>query len=167
METCEGCGFSWDDVEADEIAPRVLKAALEIGRLLRSEPSLSTHQPRPERWSAIEYGAHVRDVLLTIRDRVVIGLVEQNPSFKPMYRDERISLGLYEGDTPPVIADEVESTARLFLRFAAAIDPTSMTRSVRYGFPDPMPRTILWMLQQAVHESEHHLTDIKENLGAE
>jgi hypothetical protein len=26
-----------------------------------------------------------------------------------------------------------------------------------------MPRTVLWMGQQAVHEAEHHRTDIEDN----
>ena len=167
METCDDCGFCWETVASDEIAPRVLEAALEIGLLLRSEPAACMDRPSEGRWSGVEYGAHVRDVLLTIRDRLVIGLVEDNPGFKPLYREERISLGLYVADTPPVIADEVENTARMFNRLVAAIDPTKMLRVVQYGFPEPMPRTLQWMTQQAVHECEHHLTDIKANLGAQ
>lgn len=52
------------------------------------DASAPTRRPSPDRWSANEYAAHVRDVLLTIRDRLVIGLVEDNPRFKPVYRDE-------------------------------------------------------------------------------
>ncbi len=41
-----------------------------------------------------------------------------------------------------------------------------LDRIVHYGFPDLLRRTLLWMAQQVVHETEHHLADITENLGA-
>ena len=46
----------------------------------------------------LEYGAHVRDVLLVLRDRFVVGVVADNPGFTPMYRDERVDLGMYGGE---------------------------------------------------------------------
>ena len=37
---------------------------------------------------------------------------------------------------------------------------------MQYGFPDPVTRTLGWMGKQAVHEIEHHLADMEENLLA-
>ena len=113
----------------------------------------------------LEYGAHVRDVLLTIRDRLVIGLVEDNPGFKSLWRDERVNLGLYRTDTPAAVVQELEAATAMFLRLFAEIDPASLGRVVQYGFPDSTTRTLEWMGQQAVHEVEHHLGDIQENLA--
>jgi DinB superfamily len=166
METCEDCGFCWEIVTVGEIAPRVLQATASIATALRSHPDRSIVRPSAERWSALEYAAHVRDVFLTIRDRTVIGLAEHNPGFKPMYRDERISLGLYAADTVEDIAVEIGGAANMLLRLFSAIDAGDLKRIVQYGFPDPLPRTLLWMAQQAVHEAEHHQADIAENLGA-
>jgi DNA-binding helix-hairpin-helix protein with protein kinase domain len=36
---------------------------------------------------------------------------------------------------------------------------------VQYGFPEPAPRTLLWMGLQAIHEAEHHYGDVRENLA--
>ena len=112
----------------------------------------------------IEYGAHVRDVFLTIRDRLVIGLVEHDPTFKPLYRNERIKLALYRADTPSAVAAELDAAAAMLVRLFDAIDPGSLSRSVQYGFPDPESRTLLWMGLQAIHEAEHHLGDVRDNL---
>jgi hypothetical protein len=166
METCEDCGFCWEIVTVGEIEPRVLAATASMATAIRNQPDLSLVRPWAERWSALEYAAHVRDVFLTIRDRLVIGLVEDDPGFKPMYRDERVSLGLYAADTVEAIAVEVEGAANMLLRLFGAIDAGDLKRIVQYGFPGPIPRTLLWMGQQAVHEAEHHLTDITENLSA-
>jgi hypothetical protein len=105
-------------------------------------------------------------VFLTIRDRLVIGLVEDDPGFKPMYRDERVDRGLYASDTPADVANELDSAMAMFVRLFEAIDDGQLDRTVRYGFPDPQPRTLRWMGVQAVHESEHHHADIVENLAA-
>lgn len=167
METCDDCGFAWVQVGRDEIAPRAVAAAQRIASVITDNADRSLIRPSSERWSGLEYAAHVRDVFLTIRDRLVIGLVEDEPGFKPMYRDERISLGLYATDTVEEVSVELEAAAKMLVRLFEAIDRQQLDRIVRYGFPDPMRRTLLWMAQQAVHESEHHLADITENLGAD
>jgi DinB superfamily len=167
MEACEDCGFAWVQIGREEIAPRSVAAAQQIAAAIAASADRSLVRPTPERWSALEYAAHVRDVFLTIRDRLVIGLVEDEPGFKPMYRDERVSLGLYRSDTATDLAAEVVAAANMLARLFEAIDPQQLNRIVQYGFPGPLPRTLLWMGQQAVHESEHHLADVTENLGAD
>ena len=164
VETCEDCGFAWEAVPHDQIGTRVVSAAVTIADLLRAASGEAAGQrPEPDRWSMTEYGAHVRDVLLTLRDRCVIGLVEDDPGFAPMYREERVTLGLYRHDNPSAVAAELEASAAMFVRLFDAIADDALDRPVRYGFPDPMPRTIRWMGQQAVHETEHHRADIEEN----
>ena len=164
METCEGCGFCWEAVAREEIGPRVTAGASAIAALLAAEPQWVEQRPEPERWSMLEYAAHVRDVLLTVRDRLVIGLVEDDPGFKPLYRDERVDLGLYRFDTLAAVATELAAAAAMFVRLFDAIDPGRLSRTVQYGWPAPASRTLLWMGQQAVHEAEHHLRDIREDL---
>lgn len=164
METCAGCGFAWEAVGRDEIGPRAAGGAAAIAALLAAEPEQAVHRPTPDRWSALEYAAHVRDVLLTVRDRLVIGLVEDDPGFKPLYRDERIDLGLYRLDTPDAVAAELPPAAAMFARVFEAIDPGLLSRPVQYGWPSPASRTLLWMGQQVVHEVEHHLGDVQQDL---
>jgi hypothetical protein len=164
MERCEVCGFAWDEVDRDEIAGRVDAGTAAIAALITADPERSARRPSPERWSATQYAAHVRDVLNTIRDRLVIGLVEDDPSFKAMYRDERVDLGLYDADPAGAVADELRAATAMFIRLFGAIDPRQLGRTVQYGVPTPTQRTLLWMGQQVVHEVEHHRDDIVENL---
>jgi hypothetical protein len=165
MGRCDVCGFEFDRLHRADVRPRVTTATEAIVRLLADESSLCGERPSPERWSVIEYGAHVRDVLLTIRDRLVIGLVEDNPTFQSLYRDQRVDMGLYAADTAAAIIDELRAATAMFLRLFDAVAPDLLLRPVRYGHPDPQPRTLLWMGLQAVHESEHHLGDAKDNLA--
>lgn len=165
MERCEDCGFNFEALRRDDVSPRVLAAGRAIVAALGDTPGSAKTRPDPGRWSNVEYVAHVRDVLLTIRDRLVIGLVETNPAFKSLYRDERVDLGLYASDAADAVAAELECAAAMLTRLFDAIDPTQLGRMVQYGSPDPVPRSLLWMGFQAVHESEHHLGDIEENIA--
>lgn len=162
MDICD-CGFDDDSVRREDIPDRVRLGVSSMGALLRAAPENSLEHPSASRWSMVEYAAHVRDVLLTMRDRLVIGLVEDNPSFKPLYRDQRIDLGLYRSDTPEVIVSETKAAAEMFIRLFTEIDPGLLGRRVQFGSPGPVERTLEWMGKQVVHEIEHHLDDIREN----
>ena len=155
----------WESVPRDVIVSRVAAGTAAIADMIIDDTKCSAIRPAAGRWSATEYAAHVRDVLITLRDRLVIGLVEHDPSFKPMYRDERVDLGLYRGDTADAVADELRTVAAMFVRLFEAIDPRQLDRPVEYGWPRPARRSQLWMAQQAVHEVEHHRSDIAENLA--
>ena len=165
MDSCDVCGFVFSTVDPSTVSARGRAAAASIGAELRHSDDIARIRPEEGRWSNTEYGAHVRDVFLLLRDRLVIGLMEDEPSFSSLYRDERVDLGLYAADTPNQIADEVAAAAAMFGRLFDAIDPAKLERVVQYGSPNPQRRSLLWMGRQAVHESEHHLTDIRENVA--
>lgn len=159
------CGFAWERVGRDEIVPRVDAGTAEIASLIVADSDRSAIRPTADRWSATQYAAHVRDVLQTLRDRIVIGIVEDEPTFLPMYRDERVAMGLYDADTAEAVAGELRSATAMFARLFDAVDPALLSRPVQYGVPTPTRRSLLWMGQQAVHEVEHHKADIVENLA--
>jgi hypothetical protein len=164
VESCEVCGFVWDDVADAEVAPRIRAGTDMLARLLRNAPDVSNTRPTPGRWSMLEYGAHVCDVLLVLRDRFVVGVVADNPGFAPMYRDERVDLGMYAAEDPVALAAELEVAAVLLVRMLEALSPEQLERTCQYGYPGPSTRTLRWMTAQAVHEVEHHLSDVEENL---
>jgi hypothetical protein len=164
VETCEVCGFAWDEVPDAEVAPRIRAGADRLAGLLRTSPDVASTRPTQDRWSMLEYGAHVRDVMLVLRDRFVVGVVTDNPAFTPMYRDERVELGIYAGEVPVALATEIEVAATLLARILEALSPEQLERTCQYGYPGPSTRTLRWMAAQAVHEVEHHLADVGQNL---
>jgi hypothetical protein len=162
MESCAGCGFVWESVPAAQIGARLEVGVDEIVDMLdeAAEAGLAATRPEPEIWSVTEYAAHVRDVLLGIRDRLITIAVEDEPESRPIYRDQRVDMGMYARDTPEILRRELPMAAALFDRSYHAFTPQQMARTVRYGYPAPAVRTMLWACQQAVHEVEHHRADI-------
>jgi len=163
-ERCDGCGFEWDAIDRAEVAPGVVRCTSAIAQRLRTVGASAAVRTEGLGWSALEYAAHVRDVLLNVRDRIIQTLIEDDPQYAMIWRDERVDRGLYAGDAVDEVADEVAIAGRLFARTFDRIDPDLLTRTGVYAFPEPRPRTVLWIAAQALHECEHHLADIDERI---
>jgi hypothetical protein len=160
VESCPVCGFAWDAVAAADIVPR-LRAAGEgiVAELGRAEGRVR-ERPSPDRWSMLEYGAHVRDVLLNLRDRIILGAIEEHPTPKSMHPDARVALGLYAAETPAVTAAELQVAVALFGRAFGVLDGRQLERTIFYGWPRAASRSLRWVAAQALHEAEHHLADM-------
>jgi hypothetical protein len=159
METCPECPFAWDAISSFEITPRITAAAERFAALLRENQDRAATRPATEVWSTLEYGGHVRDVFLNLRDRIVLGAAEDNPVPKGMHVNARVDLGLYAPDTPLVVADELAMAAALFTRTFDALPAGFDERPIFYAWPVEATRTLRWVAAQALHESEHHLAD--------
>src|SRR5712691_6350248 len=98
MDRCDSCRFVYADIDALALPARFAAFGTQYRALLLppGQPSAwsSLLRIRPEEgvWSALEYACHVRDVFLVQRDRLYTALVEDTPTFTPMYRDQRVTL---------------------------------------------------------------------------
>jgi DinB superfamily len=162
MDRCDACGFTYDDLPVAEIHSR-LRASPDRFRqaLVRVGAGLARQRPRPDVWSALEYACHVRDVLLIQRDRTVQALVETNPGFARMHRDERVGLARYDAHPPPVVADQLGLAAELCATVFEGLTAEQWARPLIYNYPAPSPRDLAWLARNTVHEVEHHLADIR------
>ena len=161
MECCEVCRFEWDAIESGELPVRLRSAAAGFRDVLASCDPIVAHHHEPEVWSLLEYSGHVRDVLFNLRDRIVLGLAEDNPVPKAMFAQVRIDSGLYAADDAATLASEIGVAAGLLARTTEALGEAQLDRPIFYGWPVPATRTLLWVAAQALHEAEHHLADAR------
>ena len=161
--TCEHCGFSWATLARAEIASR-MSASIEafVGVIDRAGVDVGT-RPDPERWSILEYGGHLRDVLLSIRERVVLASILDVPVGTPIYRDERIEIGFYAQDAASDVAVELQVATYLFLKTVATLPAQFENRRLVYSDRTPLEITISQAMLNALHECEHHLRDATDN----
>ncbi len=165
MERCEVCGFAWDAVDPAEVAPGVRGATVAMADLLVDRPARAPVRTAPDRWSPVEYGCHVRDVLVNLRDRIVLALVEDNPTPHPLYGTLRVELGLYGRDVPETTARDLVVAGDLFARTMVCLPPDAGRRTLFYGWPRAATRPVDWVAAQALHECRHHLDDVREDIG--
>ncbi|HVA06538.1 MAG TPA: DinB family protein [Acidimicrobiales bacterium] len=157
---CAECGFAYGALARGELAPELERRGAEVAARLEQDGAALRARPVPNQWSVLEYACHVRDVLLMQRDRVYVALVEDEPSFKPMYRNERVGFDRYNEQDPSNVAAEVVMAARLFANALRGLSAAQWVRPLVYGFPDPSARDVEWVAHHTLHEAVHHGADM-------
>lgn len=160
---CDQCGFVFETVPAEHLGDRLRAVGGSYSSLLTSHAAEQlARRPGPEVWSPLEYSCHLRDVLWNIRDRILLALVEDRPTFAPIHREERVTLARYVGELPTAVATGITAGAELLGWLIEGLDPSQMSRTGVYAGVD---RDSLWMGRQALHEALHHLRDVNAGLG--
>jgi S-DNA-T family DNA segregation ATPase FtsK/SpoIIIE len=158
---CGGCGYAYALVTRAEI-PLLLRARAGDfrTRLDHVKAEVLRAHPRSDSWSALEYACHVRDVLRVQRQRVELALVEEEPHFSPMRREERVLEDRYNEQEPSSVAEELNDAAGRLAGTFESLDDASWNRTGVYNWPSTRVRTIEWIGQHTLHEARHHLQDI-------
>jgi len=163
MNHCDACGLTYDEHGPIRIPSEIHALGARYGAVLTdtaTDEALLTTPPGPGIWSPVEYGCHLRDVLLAQRERFLTALVEDRPTFTPIYRDQRAELARYSDETPRQAAAGIALAADLLAWVLNGLVSDEWSRTCVYGFPERSVRTLLWLAQHTLHEGEHHLWDI-------
>ncbi|WP_433047616.1 DinB family protein [Dactylosporangium sp. CS-033363] len=159
MDLCEECGFGYDAVAAGDVPGRLGEFAPRFAGALAGVSDIRA-RPAPDVWSPLEYTCHVRDVLRVQGERLDLALRADAPEFAPMGRDELVITAAYNRQDPAAVLAALGSAAGLLATAFAALSPGQLDRIGLYPWPEPVPRTLLWLGRHTVHEGEHHLMDI-------
>jgi S-DNA-T family DNA segregation ATPase FtsK/SpoIIIE len=161
VRDCE-CGFRYDEVGAGSIPERLLHAVRKLREEVAGESDAVVRcRPAPAVWSPLEYCCHLRDVLITQRERVVRVLVEERPTMLPMHREERAMLTRYAEEEPSRVLAQLGMAAEMASWTFASLDASQWMRECRYNYPEPMTRSLEWVGRHSLHEAVHHLADVR------
>lgn len=164
MDRCAGCGFEYDLDDATGAGAAIVEGAGELAVLLGGDRDVRT-RPDPDTWSPLEYGCHVRDVLLVQRERVLAAVITDRPSFDPMNRDERAGHDGYADQAPDRVGRQLGEAAYLFANVLSRLTPDEWDRVLMYSYPKLFERSLRWVAVHTVHEVQHHLLDVRRQLG--
>lgn len=164
--TCEECGFRYELDRAAEVGRAIGSGVTAIVSILTDDTHDLRSRRAPEVWSPLEYGCHLRDVLLVQRERVLAARRTTRPTFEPMGRDERVEHDGYAQQVPGDVARQLSDTAALFVNVLARLDDADWERMVNYSYPQPFERSLRWVAVHTLHEVHHHLMDIDRQLGS-
>ena len=165
MDLCARCGFDYQ-LDAAETAHTAISAgANRLAQLLtRTDIDLRTRRA-PDLWSPLEYGCHMRDVLLVQRERVLAARRTERPTIEPMGRDERVEHDGYARQDPTAVARQLRDAAAMFVNDLARLRPDEWERTLMYNYPVDMERSLRWVAEHTEHEMQHHLLDVREQLA--
>jgi hypothetical protein len=158
---CEGCGFIYDLTQADAVPDGIRRQVAEVVAILRNDDVDLRSRRRPSAWSPLEYGCHLRDMLLVQRERVLAARRVERLDCAPMGRDERVEHDGYTQQKPEDVARQLADAAQLFGNVLAHLADDDWDRTVIYHYPETHERSLRWLAVHTLHEACHHLLDIR------
>ena len=167
MEHCDECGFQYDLAQASDAAAAILAGSTEFATILSGGDADVRTRRATTVWSPLEYGCHLRDMLLVQRERVLVARRRHRPSFDPMGRDERGDHDGYAHQEPANVARQLTMAAQLFANDLERLGPNDWGRSVLYNYPHRAERSLRWVAIHTIHEVRHHLLDVRRQLVAQ
>ena len=161
MDRCDECGFAYDLDTSPEAADAIRAGAGQLAEHVRSAGDDVRSRPAADTWSILEYGCHVRDVLLVQRERVLAARRVETPWPDPMGRDSRVEHDGYGEQDPEAVARQLIDAAALFTNVLDRLGEADWDRTLGYNYPEPTERTLRWVAVHTRHEVEHHLGDAR------
>lgn len=159
---CTDCGFDPSDHPRERLGKAIRRNALRWRPLL--DRPLAEQRPRPDQWSALEYGAHVRDVYTICLGRLQKMLAEDDPTFANWDQDATAVEDDYAGQDPFQVARALESAA---IAFAEAYDAVEDTQWARTGTRSDGARfTVESFGRYVLHDPMHHVWDVEQGYDA-
>lgn len=163
MERCDECGFTYDSGEATNAAASIVAGVDDFAAMLAGGVDVRTRR-EPKVWSPLEYGCHVRDVLLVQRERVLAARRRDRTVCEPMGRDERVEHDGYAQQDPTDVARQLVMAAQLFAHVLDRLGSDDWDRILLYNYPHQIERSLRWVAVHTLHEVRHHARDANRQL---
>jgi len=170
-ERCEECGWRAASVTTGNAESTVRdlgrRYRAPLTRLLPGDPDdLLRRRPSTATWSALEYAAHVRDVIALWGGALHKLLTEERPVVPrpdPSIADDAAAAGDYNTLDAMTTADELAANADRMARKIAIIRAEQWDRVIVLGDEE---MTAIAVVRKVAHEGAHHLLDIGRSLRA-
>ncbi len=153
---CLECGFDPANYPADLFAETLRDCANAWSLVLtRSDVSVRT---RPDHWSDLEYGCHVRDVCRVMDGRLAAMLADHDPVFANWNQDETALLDRYGEQNPALVRTELMVAFGQFAQRVETVEPRQWSRP---GTRSNGSRfTVETLIRYSLHDVRHHLWDV-------
>ncbi len=165
---CPECGLDFDTIKPLDTIRAVRSFPYRyrslIKELYQQEPDaegIMRRRPNPETWSALEYTAHVADVLDKFAPTIRRIVVEDNPTIPSFDTEGRVDLEAYNKLAVPEALSRLESSCSDVGMTLDCLGAEDWARTGQFPFGE---RDALAMARNAVHEGSHHLRDIEHEL---
>jgi hypothetical protein len=155
---CPECRFDASQFPRERIGATIRQIGHDWQEILDGDPEVLRQRPRPDRWSTLEYGCHVRDVLRIFSDRVELMLSTDNPAFANWDQDATAVADRYDLADPATVRDDLGAAAD---HLAGVFDPVRDESWSRTGLrSDGAKFTVDTIGRYLVHDPIHHLYDV-------
>lgn len=153
---CPECDFDGSTFPCTGVASAVRDNVAKWPDVLHHPSALL--RPSQDRWSALEYGCHVRDVFDLYAKRLSRMLDEDDPLFENWDQDQTALEVRYNEQAPPEVARDVVSRGSALASVFDSLTGEAWTRTGRRS--DGVSFTIDTFSRYLLHDPVHHLVDV-------
>jgi hypothetical protein len=164
-QPCPDCGFVAADFESASAGVTLRRNAASWSELLNGDHGALVGRRRPDRWSDLEYAAHVRDVNRLYLQRLEMMLTEEDPLYPNWDQDATAVDDDYNAQDPAVVSAELRSAASALAEAFDSVTDGQWDRGGRRS--DGASFTIESFAKYLVHDPVHHLWDVTGTCAAE
>ena len=154
---CPECGFDAGAFDPTQMPDAVRANAAEWDVLLTD--ARARQRPAADRWSALEYGCHVRDVFVLFNERLRLMLENDDPTYQNWDQDATATSERYDEQDPadvlPALRHAADALATRFATVAGEQWKRTGTRS------DGAKFTVRSFAQYLIHDPIHHVHDVR------
>jgi hypothetical protein len=157
QRACPQCGLD-TAAFAREAVPGMIRDIARRWRAVLVGAGDHSQRPRPDKWSALEYGCHVRDVFRLYDYRLDLMLTQDGPHYPNWDQDVTAIEGRYAEQDPGRVADELVAAAAAI---AARFERVAGDQWQRTGFrSDGAQFTVESFARYFIHDPVHHYYDV-------
>jgi len=155
---CGECGYDVCEFDRDQIGEMIRANAAEWQDVLTGDDAELRARPRPDKWSALEYACHVRDVYELYDTRLEMMLTEDGPHYPNWDQDATAIEKSYDRADPTAVSEDLGLRAE---ELASRFDTVSGPAWDRTGFrSDGAAFTVESFARYLIHDPVHHLWDV-------
>ena len=154
---CTECGFDASVYLDADVADSIRATAASWPAVLDRDDVRV--RPNDSTWSALEYGAHVRDVLRLYRERVALMLAEDDPLYANWDQDASAIVERYNEQDPVVVAADLLDAAAALAEDFDGIEGSGWQRHGRRS--DGASFTVSSISRYLLHDLVHHQGDVR------
>lgn len=155
---CPECGFDATRFEPASTGDALRRNAASWSDLLDRDREAVKMRRRPDRWSDLEYAAHVRDVNRLYLERLHMMLDEDDPLYPNWDQDATALEEAYNSQDPMVVSTQLVSAAASLADAFDAVTGEQWQRPGRRS--DGAAFTVETFARYLVHDPVHHLWDV-------
>jgi hypothetical protein len=160
---CVECGFDAAAVPPESVASLLRTNAAAWAEVLQGRDAVVRARPGEDRWSALEYACHVRDVCALYHHRLDLMLREDDPLYPNWDQDATAVEERYGEQDPGVVSVQLRDAAAGLADAFDGVQGEQWLRTGRRG--DGARFSIAGFSRYLLHDPVHHLFDVTGHRG--
>jgi hypothetical protein len=167
VEVCDECGFDGGLVDMRVAADMLRSLGDRWASVFSHSEELLRARPAPDTWCPVEYAQHTTFAIGAIEWAAGEFVKGRSPDWtqEPADLAGEFDHDLHDCDRFEIAStlDSLSSAAQSMAAFAVALTPAEQDRRADYG--DGLIINTAAVVRHALHDSEHHLLDIRRGIA--